>query len=208
MREVGGDYYDFLELPNGKFGIAIGDVSGKGVGAALMMASLEASLRALASVVEDPAELMGRVNNLLYQASSANRYATLFYAQYDPATRRLSYVNCGHNAPVVLRSCASSFQIFRLETGGPVIGLLRHDYERGVFSHEAGDLLVLFTDGVSESMNDRFEEWGEARLIELAKTCYGLPALEGMRRIFAAAQAFAAGASQHDDMTLMVLRLS
>ena len=88
-REVGGDYYDFLELPDGRFGIAIGDVSGKGVGAALMMASLEASLRALASVVDDPAELMERVNSLVYQASSANRYATLFYAQYDPASRRL-----------------------------------------------------------------------------------------------------------------------
>jgi sigma-B regulation protein RsbU (phosphoserine phosphatase) len=76
-----------------------------------------------------------------------------------------------------------------------------------MFSHEFGDLLVLFTDGVSESMNVRDEEWGEERLIELAKTCYGLPALEGMRRILAAAQAFAAGASQHDDMTLVVLRV-
>jgi phosphoserine phosphatase RsbU/P len=207
-REVGGDYYDFLELPDGRFGIAIGDVSGKGVGAALMMASLEASLRAVASVVDDPADLMERVSSLVYQASSASRYATLFYAQYDPRSRRLSYVNAGHNPPVVLRNCAGSFQVFRLETGGPVIGLLRHSYERGVFSHEVGDLLVLFTDGVSESLNTRFEEWGEERLIEFAKTCYGLPAPEGMRRILAAAQAFAAGASQHDDMTLVVLRVA
>src|SRR5260370_27300601 len=96
-REVGGDYYDFLELPDGRFGIAVGDVSGKGVGAALMMASLEASLRALACVVQDPADLMGRVNTLVLQASSADRYATLFYAQYDPANRRLTYVNAGHN---------------------------------------------------------------------------------------------------------------
>jgi len=207
-REVGGDCYDFLELGGGRFGIAIGDVSGKGVGAALMMASLEASLRALASVVDDPAELIERVSDQVYQASSANHYATLFYAQYDPASRRLSYVNAGHNPPVVLRICAGSFQVFRLETGGPVIGLLRHGYEQGVFSHEAGDLLVLFTDGVSESMNVRFEEWGEEKLIELAKTCYGLPVQEGMQRIFAAAQAFAAGALQHDDMTLVVLRVS
>src|SRR5262249_39309416 len=120
-REVGGDYYDFLELPEGRLGIAIGDVSGKGVGAALMMASLEASLRGQASVVEDPAELMERVSGLLYQASSANRYATLFYAYYDPPSRRLSYVNAGHNPPVVLRSCGDAFQVFRLETGGPVI---------------------------------------------------------------------------------------
>ena len=123
-REVGGDYYDFLELPDGRLGIAIGDVSGKGVGAALMMASLEASLRALAPVVDDPAELMERVNSLVFQASAANRFATLFYAQYDPATRRMSYVNAGHNPPLVLRNCAGSCQVLRLETGGPVIGLL------------------------------------------------------------------------------------
>ena len=101
-----------------------------------------------------------------------------------------------------------AFQVFRLETGGPVIGLLRHSYERGVFSHEPGDLLVLFTDGVSESMNARYEEWGEERMIEFAKTCYGLPSAEGLSRILSAAQAFAAGASQHDDMTLVILRIS
>jgi phosphoserine phosphatase RsbU/P len=206
-REVGGDYYDFLELPDGRFGIAIGDVSGKGVGAALMMASLEASLRALASVVTDPAELVERVSNLVYQASSANRYATLFYGQFDPVSRCLSYVNAGHNPPVVIRSQGGSFHTYRLETGGPVIGLLRHSYERGAFTLEPGDLLVLFTDGVSESMNARFEEWGEESLIELAKTCHGLAAAEGLTRILSAAQAFAAGAPQHDDMTLVVLRV-
>jgi sigma-B regulation protein RsbU (phosphoserine phosphatase) len=204
-REVGGDYYDFLELSGGRMGIAIGDVSGKGVGAALMMASLEASLRALASVVEDPADLMGRVNSLVCQASAAHRYATLFYAEYDPATGGLTYVNAGHNPPVVLRSCGGAWQTLRLETGGPVIGVFPQQYQRGMFSLEAGDLVVLFTDGVSESMNVRDEEWGEDRLIELAKTCHGLPAREGMRRILAAAQAFAGGAPQHDDMTLVVL---
>src|SRR5215472_798586 len=132
-REVGGDYYDFLELPNGRLGIAIGDVSGKGVGAALMMASLEASLRALAPVVQAPAELMERVNNLVRQASAANRYATLFYAEYQPATRCLTYVNAGHNPPVVLRDCGGACQVLRLETGGPVIGLFPQRYQRGMF---------------------------------------------------------------------------
>ena len=136
------------------------------------------------------------------------RRLPLFYAQYDPASRRLCYVNAGHNPPVVLRNCGGSSQVLRLETGGPVIGLLRHRYERGVFCHEPGDSVVLFTDGVSESMNGRYEEWGEERLIEFAKTCHGLPVLEGMRRILAAAQAFAAGASQHDDMTLVVFRVA
>lgn len=207
-REVGGDYYDFLELPHGRLGIAIGDVSGKGVGAALMMASLEASLRALACVVEDPAELMKQVSVLLQQASSANRYATLFYGQYDPASRSLSYVNAGHNPPVVLRSSGGAFQVFRLETGGSVVGLFPGGYERGVFAHERGDLLILFTDGVSESMNSRDDEWGEERMIEFAKTCYGMPCSDGLRGILSAAQSFAAGASQHDDMTLVVLRVS
>src|SRR5215813_4853 len=205
-REVGGDYYDFLELPDDKLGIAIGDVSGKGVGAALMMACLEASLRALASVVRDPADLMGRVNGLVCQASAASRYATLFYAEYDPVTRCLTYVNAGHNPPVVLRNRGGVCDVLRLETGGPVIGLLPQRYQRGVFFHELGDLVVLFTDGVSESMNLHYKEWGEDRLIELAKTCHGLPALHAMRRILAAAQAFAEGAPQHDDMTLVVLR--
>jgi sigma-B regulation protein RsbU (phosphoserine phosphatase) len=206
--EVGGDYYDFLELPGGGLGIAVGDVSGKGVDAALMMASLEASMRALASVVQDPADLVGRVNSLVCQASPANRYATLFYGEYDSATRRLTYVNAGHNPPVVLRNSGGTCQVLRLETGGPVIGLFPQRYHCGMFSHDAGDLVMLFTDGVSESMNIRDEEWGEERLIELAKTCHGLPAREGTRRILAAARAFAEGTPQHDDMTLVVLRVA
>lgn len=122
-REVGGDYYDFLELPEGKLGIAIGDVSGKGIGAALMMAALEASLRGQASLTGgDLAELMNRVNRLVYEASSVNRYATFFYAQLDPKTLVLSYVNAGHNPPFVLRRHEIGWETHRLETGGPVVG--------------------------------------------------------------------------------------
>src|SRR5713226_381471 len=110
-REVGGDYYDFLDLPEGRLGVAIGDVSGKGIGAALMMASLEASLRAQASVGHNLAELRKRVNSLDYEASSANRYATLFYSEYDPRSRQLSYVNAGHNPPVILRKSAAACQV-------------------------------------------------------------------------------------------------
>ena len=206
-REVGGDYYDFLELPEGRLGIAIGDVSGKGIGAALMMASLEASLRGQASVGLDLAELVKRVNRLVYEASSASRYATFFYGEYDSRSRQLSYVNAGHTPPVILRQSAAACRVFRLEIGGPVIGLLRQCYQQGSFPLEPGDLVVLFTDGVSESMNARDEEWGEDRLIELAKSCHGQSAFEAMTRILAAAEAFAAGASQHDDMTLVVLRV-
>lgn len=112
-REVGGDYYDFLELPAGKFGFAIGDVSGKGIGASLMMAGLGASLRGQAAVVGSLTELIQRVNNLVYGASSVNRYATFFYAEYDPRNRQLSYVNAGHNPPVILRRSGPRCQLFR-----------------------------------------------------------------------------------------------
>ena len=207
-REVGGDYSDFVELPEGRLGVAIGDVSGKGIGAALLMASLEASLRGQASAGHGLAELMQRVNGLVYDASAANRYATFFYGQYDPRTRELDYVNAGHNAPLVLRNCGASATVSRLEAGGPVVGLLRAAvYQHGSFTLEPGDLVVLFTDGVSESMNTHDEEWGEDRLVQSAKDCAGLNALETVNQIMTAAVAFAAGAPQHDDMTLVVLRV-
>ncbi len=206
-REVGGDYYDFVELPAGKLGIAIGDVSGKGIGAALMMASLGASLRGQASVVHDLTKLVKRVNELVYEASSVNRYATFFYAEYEPRSRQLLYVNAGHNPPALLRASRGSCQTYRLDTGGPPIGLLAiSSYEQGSCALEPGDMLVLFTDGISESMNNDEEEWGEASLIQFAKTCCGLPAPEAMNKIMAAAQAFASGAHQHDDMTVVVVR--
>jgi sigma-B regulation protein RsbU (phosphoserine phosphatase) len=173
-----------------------------------MMASLQASLRAQASVGHNLAELMKRVNNLVYMASSAPHYATAFYAEYDPRSCQLSYVNAGHNPPAILRKSGGVCQVFRLGTGGPVIGLLQpSSYEQGSFPVEPGDLIVLFTDGVSESMNAHSEEWGEDRLIEFARTCHGAPAFEAMTRILSAAEAFAAGAPQHDDMTLVVLRV-
>ncbi len=194
-------------MPEGKLGIAVGDVSGKGIGAALLMASLEASLRGQALVAHDLADLMNRVNDLVLEASSANRYASLFYAEYDARNHLLSYVNAGHNAPVILRKSDTGCEVFRLESGGPVIGLIRARYQRDSFVLEPGDMMVLFTDGVSESMNSREEDWGEERLIEFAKACHGLPALEAMTRILAAAEAFAGGAPQHDDMTLVLLRM-
>ena len=206
-REIGGDYYDFLELPEGKLGIAIGDVSGKGIGAALLMASLEASLRAQAAVRHDLVDLIKQVNRLVSEASSDNRYATLFYAEYDPQTQQLSYVNAGHNPPIVLRHSSNASEVMRLRTGGPVVGLLQHSYQQEAFPLMAGDQMVLFTDGISESMNSHDEEWGESRLIECVKSCREMSAHGAMARIFAAADAFSAGASQHDDMTLVVLRV-
>jgi sigma-B regulation protein RsbU (phosphoserine phosphatase) len=206
-REVGGDYYDFLELPAGKLGIAIGDISGKGIGAALMMANLQACLRGQAAATRNLPELIRRVNRMVYEASSANRYATFFYAEYDPHTRHVAYVNAGHNAPIVLRGSGAGCDVFRWEAGGAVIGLLPEaQYQEGFFDLQTGDLIVLYTDGVSESMNAQDEEWGEESLIACAKACCGLSARETLSRSMSEAVAFASGAPQHDDMTLMVLR--
>jgi len=205
---VGGDYYDFLALPGGQLGIAIGDVSGKGIAAALTMASLQASLRGEATrAPENLAALMSNVNHLVYEASSSNRYATFFYGQYNPATRQLSYVNAGHNPPMLFHKSAGTWQISRLETGGTVVGLLESfPYEQGSLRIEPGDLFIAFTDGISESMNSADEEWGENALIETVKACSGLSPSETIARIMQAADKFVAGAKQHDDMTLVVLR--
>lgn len=206
---VGGDYYDFLLLPNGVLGIAIGDVSGKGIAAALLMASLQASLRGQAiRGTSDLADMISNVNRLVYDASASNRYATFFYAQYEQATRRLTYVNAGHNPPMILRKQAGEWQIIRLEEGGAVVGLLpSFPYTQATVELEKGDTLLAFTDGISEAMNPEDEEWGEENLLETAKAYDGLPAAETISRIVEAADRFANGAKQHDDMTLMVVRL-
>jgi sigma-B regulation protein RsbU (phosphoserine phosphatase) len=205
---VGGDYYDFLALPGGQLGIAIGDVSGKGIAAALMMASLQASLRGEATrAPENLAALMSNVNRLVYEASSSNRYATFFYGQYNPATRSLTYVNAGHNPPMLFHGTGKDVQLARLEVGGTVVGLLESfPYEQGNLTIEPGDVFIAFTDGISESMNSTDEEWGEKALIETVKACSGLSPSETITRVMQAADEFVAGAKQHDDMTLVVLR--
>jgi phosphoserine phosphatase RsbU/P len=202
---VGGDYYDVIDLGDGRVGLAVGDVSGKGISAALLMASLRASLRGVTlDSPRDFARLMHKVNQLVYEASASNRYATFFFASYDPATRRLECVNAGHNPPVILRGR----EIIRLEIGGPVVGLLPFaPYAEETVTLEPGDLLLLYTDGISEAMTHDDEEWGEERMIAAAQAVQGKSAAEIMRTLFDAADAFTAGAPQHDDMTLMVLKL-
>jgi len=208
---VGGDYYDFLALPGGGFGIAIGDVSGKGIGAALLMASLQASLRG--QTLQNHGDLSGvmaNVNRLVYDASPDNRYATFFYAQYNAATLRLRYVNAGHCAPIILRSGALGAETIRLEAGGTVIGLFEASrYEEAAVDLKPGDLLVAFTDGISEALNQEDEEWGEKNLIDVAWKLAGdgAVAAEIIERLMRDVDAFVAGADQHGDMTLVVARV-
>ena len=202
-RGVGGDYYDFLALSAGRLGIAIGDVSGKGIPAALLMASLQASVRGQ-SQSGNVADLMTNVNRLVCDASPENRYATFFYAQFDPASRNLVYSNGGHNPPILLRGG----DVPRLEAGGPPVGLFRLSrYEQAEILLLPGDLLILFTDGVSEAENPAKEEWGEDPLIAATRACAALPPVEIITGVMNAADRFAAGAPQHDDMTLVIARV-
>ena len=220
-QAVGGDYYDLIDIGDGspaeaghapgcdRLGIAIGDISGKGMFAALLMASLHASLRGqVLSGAGDLGTKMANVNRLLYHASDSNRYATLFYAELDRASRTLHYVNGGHNPPAVLRKEDGTWRVFRLGDGGPVIGLLAGAvYKEQTLQLLPGDILLAFTDGISEAMNASEDEWGEDRMIAEAQAHADLNAEELLQRLFRAADAFAAGAPQHDDMTLVVLRL-
>jgi sigma-B regulation protein RsbU (phosphoserine phosphatase) len=213
---IGGDYYDVFALGDGRFALAIGDVSGKGTSAALLMAGLRASIRALALDLNlDPAQIMDRMNRLVFEASESNRFATFFLAVYDPETRVLECVNAGHNPPLLLRR-ASSYEagvsdngcILRLEADGPVIGLLEGlSYTCGRHELAPGDLLVTFTDGFSEAMTAMDEEWGEERLAAAAEGVRDASAASILQAIFYKADAFTAGATQHDDMTALVLKL-
>jgi sigma-B regulation protein RsbU (phosphoserine phosphatase) len=215
---VGGDYYDVIELGDGRIGLAVGDVSGKGVSAALLMASLRACLRTMTLVTQSAgshnhsrqtklASLMQDMNQLVYESSEVNRYATFFFGIYDPGLRAFQYVNAGHNPPMLLRAGRGG-GVVRLDAGGTVIGLLPNvPYSEGVVTLECGDLLLAYTDGISEAMNIADEEWGEERMLLAAEKLRNETAEEALRAIFAAADEFTDAAPQHDDMTLLVLKL-
>ncbi|WP_353073324.1 PP2C family protein-serine/threonine phosphatase [Tunturiibacter gelidoferens] len=213
---VGGDYYDFFLLPSdsiadSRLALALGDVSGKGISAALLMASLRASLRSIAGLQQsDLATLISNVNKLVYESSTANRYATFFYAEYDPINHLLTYVNAGHNPPYVLRGT----ETIVLEPTGTVVGLLLDaEYSQATLQLHPGDVLLAFTDGISEAMNHDEEEWGEDNMLASARQLLNRPectttADQLLTCIFDAADKFTAGAPQHDDMTLLVCTIS
>jgi phosphoserine phosphatase RsbU/P len=202
---VGGDYYDFIPLEAGGLAIAIGDVSGKGIPAALLMATLRAYLRGQTVTGQsDLAALMVNLNRLVYESSASNRYATFFYGQYDPATRVLKYVNAGHNPPMLFKPSGT---VVRLDVGGPVVGLLPDcRYAQGCVVLEPDDLLVGFTDGVSEAMNSDMDEWGEDRLAAAVIEDPARSPRELMDHLMQEADRFVSGAPQHDDMTLVVVK--
>lgn len=209
-RGVGGDYYDFIPLSRTSIAIAIGDVCGKGVPAALLMATVRAYLRSqTSSGVTDPATVMATLNRLVFESCPANRYATFVFAQYDSTTRVLEYVNAGHNPPMILRSREDRLEVMRLDAGGPVIGLMPDcSYCSGRVTLEDGDILVVFTDGITEAMNAGQEEWGEERLTDVIGANRSLPASDLVDSIMRAADAFVGDAPQYDDMTLIAARIT
>jgi serine phosphatase RsbU (regulator of sigma subunit) len=203
-RQVGGDYYDFLDMGRGVLGIVLADISGKGMAGALLMANLQANLRSQYAVARDDLpRLLQSVNRLFYENTTDESYATMFFGVYDDSCRSLRFANCGHIAPLILRTDGS---IRRLTSTTTVLGLFL-EWESSIEEEKLypGDLLVICTDGVTEAPNPQGEEYGEVRLAELLQGNRDLPVNELLASIQASVQKFS-GATQADDITVIVAR--
>ena len=209
-RTVGGDYYDFLRLAHGRMGIAVADVSGKGISAALLMSVVQASLRVITAEADvPPADLACRMNGFLYQSTGSSRYATFFYAQLDGPARQLRYVNAGHNPPYLVRRTHDGVDISELSAGGTVLGLFQDvSYEDALVSVCPGDLIVAFTDGVPEARNPEGEEFGEDRLKALLRESIGRPPGAVSSMLVDRMRAWIGAAEQHDDLTVVVVSVN
>ena len=201
---MGGDYYDFLDLGPGRLGMVLADIAGKGISGALLMANLQANLRSQYAVaLDDVPRLLRSVNQLFFENTADSSYATLFFADYEDATRRLRYVNCGHLPPLVLHADGRAG---RLDATATVLGLFE-DWKCSAAEVrlEGGDTLVLYTDGVTEAENAAAEEFGERRLIETLTGQIRLPVCDLIKAVTSAVQGFSRG-KQADDITLVVAR--
>jgi serine phosphatase RsbU (regulator of sigma subunit) len=208
-QSIGGDYYDFFPMLGGRWGIAIGDVSGKGIGAALLMASLQASLKAQAlHPHSDLSALVRDVNRLVHESSPVHFFASLFYGEYQPATRVLRYVNAGHNPPIVLRWRNERCELFPLVTEGTPVGALEDaEYTSATVRLNIGDVLVAYTDGITESENPRGEFWGQKRFEHLLRSCRDRSPKQIIQSILDEICTFSKGHPQRDDTTLVVARV-
>ncbi|MBZ5584374.1 MAG: SpoIIE family protein phosphatase [Acidobacteriia bacterium] len=203
-RDVGGDYYDFLDLGRGRLGLVIGDIAGKGIAAALLMANLQANLRSQCAIALDhPERFLESVNQLFFENTTDSAYATLFFGEYDDASGRLRYANCGHLCGLVFRRDGA---LERFHSTCTVLGIFRR-WECKVDQGRLypGDMLALYTDGITEALNERDEEFGEQGLVEallqrreLAPECLVASIVDDVRRF--------SGREQRDDITLIVAR--
>ena len=203
---VAGDYYDVFFRPDGQLLIVVADVAGKSLPAALLTATLQASLRTLAALPGTLPELVSRVNGYACEQSlQGQRFTTAFLAELDPSTGSLTYVNAGHNWPVLRRASGA---IERLEAGGLPLGIRTGlPYESGVATLTPGDLLLVFTDGLVEAENEQGLEYGEERMLPVIDGLRDATAGEGIRRVMAGVDAFVGLTRQHDDITCLLLRI-
>jgi serine phosphatase RsbU (regulator of sigma subunit) len=203
-RAVGGDYYDYLLYPDGRVGVLIGDVCGKGLPAALLMMSFQSRVQALAEVSSSPAELAGKLNRVLTAKQSGYRFISFFFCFIQPETGHLLYVNAGHNPPVLLHANGIAE---RLEQGGPVLGILPDaEYQEGTCRLDPSDLLLLYSDGITEANNSQEVEFGEERLLNVLRQNRHLSADEISSRMADQVQDWMGAAHALDDITLVLVR--
>jgi len=203
-RKVGGDYYDFLDLGSRRVGFVIGDISGKGIAAALLMANLQANLRSQSAIaIDHPQRLLRSVNQLFCENTPDGAFATLFFAEYDDAACRLRYANCGHLPALVLRGDNS---VERLDATGTVLGIFKEwDCTIGECQLCSGDTLALYTDGITETYNSADEQFGEERLIEALQRHRSSSSQAALASIVEEVQRFSPR-EQHDDITLILAK--
>ena len=204
-REIGGDYYDFIRRKSdNRLIVAVGDVSGKGTGAALLMSSLHAAVRAQSQTRLAISGVMREINEYIFENSPSNKFLTLFYGELDPETGTLVYSNGGHNTPMLVRATG---EIISLDQGGLPIGMMKGvQYQEATVFFNPGDSLIIYSDGITESINDRDEEFGEERLIEVVKHNLSRSASGIRDRIDEALSRFVGTTAPVDDMTLMIIK--
>ena len=205
-HEVGGDYHDFFTYANGRLGMVVADVAGKGMPAALLMCSLQARVQVLAEDSDDLAVLMTRLNRALWASCPRNRFVSLFFCILDPATGEMAYCDGGHNPLLIIRSTG---RVERLDGGGPVLGVFPSAlYQEQRCRLEPGDMLVLYSDGVTEATSPQEDEFGEERLLKILMGPFSRSAREVVEGVKRALAEWSAGTAPADDITLVVARRS
>jgi sigma-B regulation protein RsbU (phosphoserine phosphatase) len=205
-RSIGGDFYDYVDLPTGALGFALGDVAGKGPPAALLSAMMQGMFAAQAATSDSPSQTIARVNMALYRRGIESRFVTLMYGALRP-DGRLTYCNAGHNPPLVISSRGGALSVRRLECGGPIVGLFETaTYDEETVTLVKGDWLIVFSDGVSEAMSLTAEEYEEERIVKCVEKNIALEPRRMLEALFTDVRDFTRGAPQSDDITAMVLR--
>lgn len=202
-RGISGDYYDVIQFPDGRLVFAIADISGKGISAAILMANMQALLRTLSETGIPPAEVCRKLNHHLHQVTDASKFATFFYAEWCAAERRLTYVNAGHYAPVLLGSLCG----LQLSEGGFPLGMFpSSEFQTGAVTLKPGDLLALYSDGLTEAVSKNGEDFGDGRLLAEIEKRSDQPLGEIQAGVLDAVRRWAAGDELEDDMTLLMVR--